>query len=136
MVESTENTASHHISPYNGFWPIQGEGHIPALRPTTRERQRYLTYEAHTSMPIDPTTLRASIQEELLSFLGELTYGEAGIQMMNVQRNQGVIRMNHTHVDQVKTGLMMIQDIQGQPANVHSVTVSGMIHKARGRLTL
>jgi RNase P/RNase MRP subunit POP5 len=87
-------------------------------------------------MPFDSTTLRTRLQSELLSFLGELNYGEAGIQMMNVQRNQGVIRMNHTHVDQVKTGLMMIQDIQGQQVNVRSVAVSGMLHKARGRLTL
>lgn len=115
--------------------PIQGEGHIPALRPTTRERQRYLTYEAHSDMPFDSTTLRTGIQGELLSFLGELSYGEAGIQMMHVQRNQGVIRMNHTHVDHVKTGLMMIRDIQGKQVNVRSVTVSGMLHKAKGRLT-
>jgi len=114
--------------------PIQGEETIPTLRPTTRERQRYLTYEVQTPITLDSTTLRSTIQGELLSFLGEYTYGEAGIQMMHAQGRQGVIRVNHTHVDHVKTGLMMVRDVQGEPANVRSVMVSGMLNKARGRL--
>ena len=74
------------------------------------------------------------VQEALLGFLGELEYGRAGVQFVHGANNGGVLRVNSTGVDMVKTGIMMITNIQGKRAAARSIAVSGMLHKAKSRL--
>ena len=78
--------------------------------------------------------IRAGVQEALLSFLGELSYGQAGVQFVHGAKNGGVLRMNSTSVDMVKSGIMMMTNIQGKRAAARSIAVSGMLHKAKSRL--
>ena len=50
----------------------------------------------------------------------------------NTTKQTGIIRVSHKHVDKLKTALMMIRQIDGTDALVHSVGVSGILKKVAG----
>ncbi len=68
-----------------------------------------------------------------MGFLGEQGYGQAGVQLLDASEHGGVIRVNREAVDVVKSGLMMMREVQGTRSAVRSVRVSGMLHKVRSR---
>lgn len=77
-----------------------------------------------------------ALQSTLLSFLGELGYGIAGIHFVIGKEGRGVIRVTHASVDHVKTGLMMLQRVGEHPAAARSLGVSGMLAKAQRLIEL
>ncbi len=105
--------------------------HIKPLRPTQREKQRYLTYAVWSETSLPHAEIKQTVDTALLDFMGELNYGKAGIQFVEQTSRGGIIRMNRDAVDLVKAGIMMINTIQKNRVVLTSSTVSGMLHKAR-----
>ena len=105
--------------------------HIKPLRPTQREKQRYLTYRVWSETSLPSGGIQRTLDGTLLDFMGELHYGQAGIQFVEQTSRGGIIRMNRDAVDTVKAGLMMVHNVQGNRVVFSSSTVSGMLHKAR-----
>lgn len=105
--------------------------HIKPLRPTQREKQRYLTYAVWSETSLPSAEIQHTVDTTLLHFMGELPYGKAGIQFVEHTSRGGIIRMNRDAVDAVKAGLMMVNNVQRNRVVLTSSTVSGMLHKAR-----
>jgi len=72
----------------------------------------------------------------MLQFLGELGYGKAGVMIVDAwEDNKGVIKTNTQSVDSVKTALTMVNRIGDQEVLVKTISVSGMLKKAKNRFT-
>ncbi len=107
---------------------------IKPIRPTSREKKRYLAYQVLTEAPVTSSSVKLSLQNALQASMGEVTYGAAGIQMIDTTSTNGIIRFHPSYADEVKAGLIMLQNIDSKRAAIQSVVTSGMIHKAQAKL--
>ena len=82
----------------------------------------------------EPDSVNNAIFSKAQEHLGVLGCAEAGMIMLpdkyNKERQRGLIRVNHTHVDKLKSALMLIDRIQDKRAIARSVGVSGILKKA------
>ena len=76
------------------------------------------------------------IKQEILAksqeFLGVLGMSKAGAQILkyNNGSQRGIIRVNHNHVDELRSALAFINQIDNKNAIIKSVGVSGILKKA------
>ena len=108
---------------------------IKPILPTLREKKRYLAFEILSKSKIkDFSSVSSAIWASSLSFLGELGAAKAGIWVLadkyNPEKQRGIIRVNHKHVDGLKASLALVRQIEGNDAIVRSITVSGILRKA------
>ena len=52
--------------------------------------------------------------------------------ILNNTSNSGIIRVNHTYVDEVKVALALINNYNGNEIKVETTKVSGVINKLKG----
>lgn len=77
------------------------------------------------------------IQDKSLLFLGQLGLAKAGMRILpdkwNQELQKGIIKINHKHVDELKSALTLIEKISDKKAVVKSIGVSGILNKAEQR---
>ena len=100
---------------------------IKSLLPVLKERKRYLLYEMNSTMNIFPDQDR--IEKELRGFVGDLGLAKAGFRFISQKKNKGIIQVNHTSVDDIKTGLALIQRMNDSPVCFRTIKVSGVVNK-------
>ncbi|MBI2548698.1 hypothetical protein HYW21_05095 [Candidatus Woesearchaeota archaeon] len=109
---------------------------IKPLLPTLRERKRYLVFQIHSSSPLkDVGAIQQALIEALLRYLGEKQLAKAGVSFLDdhyhLGNQEGIIRVNHTSVDEVRAGLCFAQQIGTVPVIFHIKGVSGILAKAQ-----
>lgn len=109
---------------------------IKPLLPTLRERKRYLVFQIHSSSPLrDVGAIQQALFEALLQYLGEKQLAKAGVSFLqdhyHPAHQQGIIRVNHTLVDDVRAGLCFAQKIGAVPVIFQIKGVSGILAKAQ-----
>ena len=102
------------------------------LPPTLREKQRYMVYDANYFGQTIPSyaEMKNSLHQHLISFLGELGFGDAGVLFVKGSGKKGILRVNRDSVDHVKTSLMTVNKINRQDVSMRCIGVSGSIKKA------
>ena len=69
-----------------------------------------------------------------LQFLGQRGTAKAGIVALNnkwdAEKQRGIIKVSHKHVDDVKASLVFAKKIEGKDAIIRSLGVSGILKKA------
>ncbi len=107
------------------------------MLPTLREKKRYLVFEVVSEKPAAWPAVRKSLEEGILRHIGELGYAKAGVQILDEQWNaslsRGMLRTTHTSLDDVRSSLGLVRDIEGKPAIVRSVGASGILKRAAAR---
>jgi RNase P/RNase MRP subunit POP5 len=105
-----------------------------ALRPSHREKKRYIVYEVQPQC--DMHKLQKELIDELHTLLGVFMSAQAGILPVTVNQStqRGVLRVNHTAVDHIKACFVMISHLQKQSVQLRSITVSGVLKKAKLKL--
>lgn len=106
--------------------------HTKALKPSHREKKRYIVYEVHTEL--DMPKVQKALVDKLTELLGVFMAAQAGILPVKFSHNRGIIRVNHTAVDYIKACFVMITELAGQPVQLKSVVVSGVLKKASEQL--
>ena len=106
-----------------------------AVLPSLREKKRYLAFEVISEGRIsDAGSVEASIRHAALSYLGSKGSSAAGIIMLkekyNVEKQRGLLRVGHKHLDPLRAALCFITRIEDNKAIVHSLGASGMVNKA------
>ncbi len=104
------------------------------LTPTLREKKRYLVFEVISDKPVAWPAVRKTINGAVLRHIGELGHAKAGMQLLDEQWNKklfrGMLRTTHTSLDEIRSSLALIRDIEGVPAIVRSVGASGILKRA------
>lgn len=107
------------------------------LLPTLREKKRYLVFEVVSEKPAAWPAVRTSVDQAILRHIGELGYAKAGVQLLDEQWNsslsRGMLRTAHTSLDDVRSSLGFVRDIEGKPVVVRSVGASGILKRAAAR---
>ncbi|MBS3149675.1 ribonuclease P protein component 2 [Candidatus Woesearchaeota archaeon] len=105
---------------------------VKALPPTLKESKRYLVYKMINENSFNFKDVKSAIDDSCLRFLGELNYSKAGIMHLEkFNNNIGILRISSKYVNEVKTALALINNIQGKKVILDCVGVSGTLKKAR-----
>ena len=108
---------------------------LKPLKPSLKEKKRYLVFELDTKDNINSSDLFSSIEKACLDFMGILHFAKAGVIILQNQyeNNKGIIKVNNRYVDYAKASMMLIKDINGQKVNVRVIGVSGILKKAKDK---
>ncbi len=111
---------------------MQKKKGIKVLRPTLREKKRYLVYSLDyfgEKAPQD-VAVKENLERGILGFIGELGYGKAGVMFVKSSGKKGILRVGSKYVDYVRTGLMTVTKIGTHDTMVKCVGLSGNFNKA------
>lgn len=103
--------------------------------PTLKEKTRYLAFEIIADHKIkDFRAVSKEIQAQSLLLSGQLGLAKAGLRVLpekwSLDLQKGIIKVNHKHVDELKSALTLIEKINNKKVIVKSIGVSGMLNKA------
>jgi ribonuclease P/MRP protein subunit POP5 len=105
------------------------------VMPSLREKKRYLAFEIISRAKVQKASAARAIKAGVLSYLGQLEAGKAGIMFLgecyDEDSNRGLLKVGHRHLDHLRASLCLIRDIDGQEAIVRSMFASGIIAKAK-----
>lgn len=102
------------------------------ILPSLREKKRYIAYEIVSEKPLKRDTHLRGVNDGLMRFLGHLGGAKAGIMRIKDKSNKGILRVNNTMVDAVKTGLSLIKNIDGNKVLIKTTRVSGTLSNLKG----
>jgi ribonuclease P/MRP protein subunit POP5 len=104
--------------------------------PTLKERKRYLAFEVISKEKMDNfSSISSAVLAKTKEFLGELGLAKAGIWLLpdkwNSSRQTGIIRVSHKYLNELKTSLALIKNIDNSQVIFRSIGVSGMLNKTK-----
>lgn len=107
---------------------------IKPLRPAHREKKRYLVYEVTSEKnQLNMYTLQEQLVKKIHELLGVFQGSQAGIIPIKFDNKtqRGIIRINHTTVDLIRSCFVMITKLNNQAIQIHTKGVSGILKKAK-----
>ena len=106
---------------------------IKTILPSLKEKKRYIVFEIISKEKLEFRDVKNEIKQQILSFVGELGYGKAGIQILDdLWKNQrGVIRVNNKWVNNIKSTLALIKKIKNEKIIVKTIGISGTLKKTK-----
>ncbi len=105
------------------------------LLPTLRTKKRYVVYETISENDLNNKQVFNVIQDSYKECYGVFGLGEAGIMDTKIyHKNKAILKINHKYLDKLRTAMAMITNINDNDVIVNTVSVSGMIKKAKIRL--
>ena len=109
------------------------------LRPSLREKKRYLVFEVISKTPIkDEKSICSSIKTGFSQLFGQVGLGEAGLIFLNKKYNsskqRGLVRVDHKNLDKLRASLAIIKSIENKHVIVRSIMASGVLNKAQKSL--
>lgn len=106
---------------------------MKTLKPTMRERNRYVTFELTCGRKCSRDEMVKAVWNTLLRILGES--GTAGLSLWfmdwNEGRQRGILKARHTSMRDMRLGLAMLNKIDESKAAVRVLGVCGTLRKAR-----
>lgn len=109
------------------------------LLPSLREKKRYLTFKIISESKFKVITALKEIKSEIISYFGQKGMADANIQILketyDENKQAGVIKVGNKYVNQLKSALMFITNIEEKPVIIKSVITSGILNKAKNRIT-
>jgi len=98
-----------------------------------RVRRRYVVFNVVSDSMLNEKEVVREIWGELLALFGEVgvSYMELHVIEYDGQRGRGILRCTHKTVMDVCAGVTLISEIEGKPAAVNILGVSGSLRKAR-----
>ena len=108
---------------------------LKPILPSLREKKRYLAFEIISKQEItDAAIVSDAVMHYSLQFLGQIGVAKAGIIVLNnkwdAQRQRGIIKVSHKHVDGLKAALTFADKINSTDVIIRSLGVSGILRKA------
>ena len=109
---------------------------LKPVKPSLREKKRYLVFEVLSNTKVEAQTAAKTLWNAVLGFVGELGAAKMGLIVLNDQysKQKGIVKVAHNMVDELKASLALITSIEGRPATVRSITVSGNLNKAKAEM--
>ena len=111
---------------------------LKPVLPSLMEKKRYLAFEVISKERMSSAEeVSEAIWDCSLRFLGQLGTARAGLMVLNnkwdAQRQRGIMKVGHKHVDALKAALMFASKIKNNDVIFRSLGVSGILRKAENR---
>lgn len=96
-------------------------------------RKRYLALKVVSEQPINERDVMDAVWNAVLNLFGEYGASQANLSLMKYdsQRNYVVVRCSHTALEKVRASITSIAEINGKPAVIHVIGVSGTLKALR-----
>jgi len=104
--------------------------------PTQKARPRYLAFRVIAGKPVSQLEVFNAISNAILSLHGEYGLACANMHLIDFdsEKNCGIINCNHKAVNLLRSSIVTVTQIAGQPAVVFATRVSGTIKRLRQKL--
>lgn len=105
------------------------------LLPTLRIKKRYVVYEVISEDRLNGNIVTKAIIESYGKCFGTFGLVNAGILDTKIYAgNKGILKINHKYVDNLRTAMSMITNIENKRVIIKTFTVSGILKKAKSKL--
>jgi len=102
--------------------------------PSLKERKRYVIVKVISSQKFSFKEIEQELKDSLAEFLGTLGLSKASIMILkekfNPENQTLIIKVNNKHVNELKSGLILVKKIKDKPVIIKSLAVSGTLKKA------
>ena len=94
-----------------------------------REKRRYLALKVENGQAVTEQLVLDAVHGSVLRLFGEYGVSKANIKPIKYtpENSQMVIRCVHTMLDKVRAAIALIVTIDGKPAAIHVMDVSGTL---------
>jgi ribonuclease P/MRP protein subunit POP5 len=94
-----------------------------------REKRRYLALEVAGAQPVDEKSVLDAVQASVSRLFGEYGASKTNLKLITYipEKHQFVICCSHTMLEKVRAAIAAIMEINGKPAAMHVVGVSGTL---------
>ena len=98
-----------------------------------RMRRRYLALKVVSEQPVNERAVMDAVWNAVLKLFGEYGASQANLSLMEYdpQRNYAVVRCSHAVLERVRASIASITEINGKPAVIHVIGVSGTLRALR-----
>ena len=102
------------------------------ILPTLKEKKRYMSFDVISESKITSNSIISALNSNFKDFLGQIDLGKAGINILNVENNKGILRLNRKYADKIKSSLLFIKSINSKKVIVKSNKMSGILKRVKG----
>ncbi len=112
---------------------------LKILPPTLRNKKRYITFEAISTIPLTREDVISVVWESSLNFHGENKTSKFELWIMKIWNcksfndktiTKGIIQCNRKEVESVRASISLINKFKGRPVVFHTLGISGTIKAA------
>ena len=98
-----------------------------------RVRRRYLALRVVSEQHLDERDVIDAVWKAVFELFGEYGASRTNVSLMEYdpQRNYAVVRCSHTALERVRASIASITDINGKPAVIRVIGVSGTLRALR-----
>ncbi len=108
------------------------------LKPSLRQKKRYVLFEIQAAKTFSLAEVSEAVEFSLQRFLGELGMAKASPLLVkekwHEKKQRFVLKVNHTHVDEVKSAVILNKKIKNTPVLIRSIVISGTLKKISSHL--
>ena len=92
-------------------------------------RRRYLALKVVSEQAVTKKAVMNAIWKAILQLFGEYGASQTDLNLMEAdpQRNYAVIRCSHKYLERTRVSIASITEIDGKPAALHVIGVSGTL---------
>ncbi len=103
------------------------------ILPSLRERNRYMAFEIISDSDIERGDVVKAVWNSVLQFLGELGASRTSLWVMewDDKKKKGILKVNHKSVDEVRSALALVKEINRERVILHILGVSGTVKRTR-----
>lgn len=103
------------------------------IPPSLRERNRYIAFELISSVKFSRGDVVKALWASVLRFLGEYGASKTSFWVMewDEEKQNGIIKVNNKCVDEVRSALTLLKEINNVSVIYHTLGVSGTVKKTR-----
>ena len=101
------------------------------LQPSLKQKKRYVLFEIKSKDKFGASEVKKEVDAALLLFIGQLGLSKASPLFLKerYKDNQFMVKINHKHVDECISAIMLIKTIKNKPVLIRSVITSGTLKK-------
>jgi len=98
-----------------------------------RVKRRYLALEVDSEQAVTESDVMNTVWKAVLKLFGEYGASKTDLSLMeaDLQRNYAIVRCSHTSLERVRASIASITEINGNPAVVNVIGVSGTLKSLR-----
>ena len=111
---------------------------LKPLRPTMREKKRYVAFEAMTPRVLPIVSINEAIRHAAQQLLGDLGLAAMGLQFIpeRAQGHKGLLRVSHRYLDHARAAIAFVTSVKKTPVALRSLGASGILAKAHKKYIL
>jgi len=103
------------------------------MKSTLREKWRYITLKIHCQqqLPLTKDQFEKGLTNALLKLVGEIGYAKMMPRTITFDKDSAIVRVRRDSIDQARSALPLISNLNGMPAHLQTTYTSGTIRKSK-----